>query len=328
MKSLQYGLVSMEGLSELGAVTMIHGGAGPISKSMERSQEGYLASLATLEALRIDAQKREANPVTPYLRAKTARVLSLAEAQTLQGVISLEASPAFNAGRGSALQVDGVCRVSAAAMESRRCRLSAVVNAQRVCHPSVLALCLQDLQHGVRDSEGAALLMRDLGIPLEDPVTPYQFEKWSQRRIAQLTGVVPTAGETGTVGSVSCDSEGQLSAMTSTGGIGFEAVGRVGDVPTIAGTYCTRRTAVSCTGYGEEIVSHAVAARLAVRLEDSSNPEFALEQTINEALAANLRYAFICVHKLARGVLWARGATTEHFAWGVMNSDGISFSNE
>lgn len=328
MKSLQYGLVSMEGLSNLGAVTMIHGGAGPISKNMERSQAGYLASLAALESLRSSAQERLVNPVMPYGQLMTARVLSLAEAQTLEAVLSLEASPAFNAGRGAALQADGVCRVSAAAMESRRRRLSAVINAQRICHPSVLALVLQDGQHGVRDTEGVALLMRDLGIPLEDPVTPYQFQRWSQQRGEQLTGGIPAVGETGTVGSVSCDSEGHLAAMTSTGGIGFEAVGRVGDVPTIAGTYCTQLTAVSCTGYGEEIVSHAVAARLAVRLEDSCNPEFALEQTINEALAANLRYAFICVHKLARGVLWARGATTEHFAWGVMNGDGISFSNE
>lgn len=54
----------------------------------------------------------------------------------------------------------------------------------------------------------------------------------------------------GTVGAVALDSNGNLAAATSTGGMTNKKFGRIGDSPMIgSGTYANNDTcAVSCTG--------------------------------------------------------------------------------
>src|SRR5439155_16695900 len=78
----------------------------------------------------------------------------------------------------------------------------------------------------------------------------------------------------GTVGAVACDSQGNLAAGTSTGGITYVRAGRVGDSPIIgAGTYAENETcAVSCTGKGELFIRHAVAHDLAARMKYLKRP--------------------------------------------------------
>ena len=72
----------------------------------------------------------------------------------------------------------------------------------------------------------------------------------------------------GTVGAVACDSQGNLAAATSTGGMTNKQFGRIGDTPIIgAGTYADNKTcAVSCTGHGEffmiGVTAYDVAARM------------------------------------------------------------------
>ena len=65
----------------------------------------------------------------------------------------------------------------------------------------------------------------------------------------------------GTVGAVACDSQGNIAAATSTGGMTNKRFGRVGDSPIIgAGNYANNRTcAVSCTGSGEYFIRGVVA---------------------------------------------------------------------
>lgn len=341
--------VKTDVLSATGAVTLVHGGAGPITPDMERSLNARQAGLSLVGALGAsslgESVTLEGAP-NYFSKVIIGQSLSRAERIVLGAVLQLEASPYFNAGRGGALQRDGQCRVTAAAMDSVRRRLSGVINVEGIVHPSLLACYLQREDHGLLDAMGATRLLRHLAIPYEDAVTPYQFEVWSSKRRAALVGSDVVADGTGTVGSVCCDAEGRLAAMTSTGGVGFENVGRVGDVPSVAGTYCTERTAVSCTGYGEQIVSHAVAARLAVRLEDaarhvvkgnteegeSSHPPdpyvVALQLTLDEASRSGLKFAFICVHLHPLGVLWARGMTTERCAWGYAVGPDRNFVNE
>ena len=73
----------------------------------------------------------------------------------------------------------------------------------------------------------------------------------------------------GTVGAVACDSQGNLAAGTSTGGITYVRPGRVGDSPIIgAGTYADNETcAVSCTGKGELFIRHTAASDIAARIK-------------------------------------------------------------
>lgn len=321
MGNLRFGYVRQDILFRSGAVTLIHGGAGPISREMELSVRAQQDAQATLESLRDLSTQRNSVLETPYGNAYDVfgdAHLTLAEAIAHQGIWRLEASPAFNAGFGSALQADGRCRLTAAVMESTRRRLSAVINVQGVCHPSALAAALQYRQHGVRDAEGSVHLARELRIPLENPETPLQKERWRKWDQERHDPRAPAFQErSGTAGVVSCDAEGALCAITSTGGVGYEAPGRVGDVPTVAGTYCTHRTAVSCTGFGEQIMSAALAARLSVRLEDGQAPEDCLMRTLEEGESAGFQFAFICLHKTPDGVLWAKGSTTRHCVWGL-----------
>ncbi|HEX8639097.1 MAG TPA: isoaspartyl peptidase/L-asparaginase [Pyrinomonadaceae bacterium] len=73
----------------------------------------------------------------------------------------------------------------------------------------------------------------------------------------------------GTVGAVACDSEGNLAAATSTGGMTNKKFGRVGDTPIIgAGTYADNATcAVSCTGHGEYFMLAQTAFDVAARMK-------------------------------------------------------------
>ncbi|TVR25914.1 MAG: beta-aspartyl-peptidase, partial [Balneolaceae bacterium] len=92
----------------------------------------------------------------------------------------------------------------------------------------------------------------------------------------------------GTVGAVAVDSEGNLAAATSTGGMTNKAWGRVGDSPLIgAGTYANNKTcAVSCTGYGEFFIRGVVAYDVSCLMEFGG---MSLEQAANEAIFKRLK---------------------------------------
>ena len=73
----------------------------------------------------------------------------------------------------------------------------------------------------------------------------------------------------GTVGCVALDSEGNLSAGTSTGGMTNKKWNRIGDAPIIgAGTYANNKTcAISATGWGEFFIRSVVAHDISALME-------------------------------------------------------------
>jgi len=74
-------------------------------------------------------------------------------------------------------------------------------------------------------------------------------------------------GNSGTVGAVALDAGGLLVAGTSTGGSANKKWGRIGDSPVIsAGTYAGSHCGVSCTGWGEYFIRHAVAHDIQARM--------------------------------------------------------------
>ncbi len=79
------------------------------------------------------------------------------------------------------------------------------------------------------------------------------------------------------------DQRGHLAVGTSTGGKGFERIGRVSDSATPAGNYANSLAAVSCTGIGEDILDEALAARIVVRVTDGLPLEAAFEKSFREA---------------------------------------------
>ncbi|HLN94954.1 MAG TPA: isoaspartyl peptidase/L-asparaginase, partial [Flavobacterium sp.] len=81
---------------------------------------------------------------------------------------------------------------------------------------------------------------------------------------------------------VALDKDGHLAAATSTGGKGFEIPGRISDSATVAGNYASPHCAVSLTGVGEDIVSGAVAAKIATRVTDGFSLQDACLKTFAE----------------------------------------------
>jgi L-asparaginase len=225
-----------------------------------------------------------------------------AVAAVVAAVTAMEADPQFNAGLGSKLQADGAARLSAAVMDGTAGRFGAVVNVQRIHHPTRLALQLLAREDRVLDATGADRLADECREPRQDPVTPTRLAQWRER-------ARPT---TGTVGAVARDVAGRLAAATSTGGRGGETVGRVSDSCTVAGNYADNLSAISCTGVGEEIVEAAVAARLAAWVGAGIPLRTACQRMEQELRARHRRCGFIAVDSAGT---WAAHWTTAVMAY-------------
>ncbi len=215
-----------------------------------------------------------------------------AETAVVRGCQLLEDEPRFNAGTGSVLQSDGQIRMSASLMSGSEQRFSGVINISRIKNPIDLALYLQDQSDRILSDHGAAELVRELKLPPHDPLTEIRLQEWIQERHGnfhrEMAGVVAekellTEAGRGTVGVVALDNEGRIAAGTSTGGKGFERIGRVSDSATPAGNYATHHAGISCTGIGEDILDECLAARIVVRVTDGMALQDAFQRSFLES---------------------------------------------
>lgn len=215
-----------------------------------------------------------------------------ATAAVVRGCRLLEDDPRFNAGTGSVLQSDGQIRMSASLMNGAMQRFSGVINVSRVQNPVLLAESLQASDDRVLSDYGSAELLRELQFPIYNPLTDIRLQEWMQERdenfVKEAAGVVAEkalvdseAGR-GTIGVVAIDSQGNLAAGTSTGGKGFERIGRVSDSAMPAGNYATNQAAISCTGIGEDIIDECLAAKIVIRVTDGLSLLQAFEKSFVE----------------------------------------------
>lgn len=252
------------------AKVIIHGGAGP-----SLQDKGGLIPVR-------ESLHRVVVQVTQALEQGAAAM----EAVVL-GCRLLEDDPRFNAGTGSVLQSDGQIRMSASVMDGSQQRLSGVINVSRVKNPIDLAQWLQNSGDRLLSDIGAAELARELQIPVYQPLTDQRLHEWLEERKGNfqtaMAGVVTEDAGRGTIGVVVRDQFGQLAVGTSTGGKGFERIGRVSDSATPAGNYANSLAAVSCTGIGEDILDEALASRIVVRVTDGFSLEAAFAKSFQEA---------------------------------------------
>ena len=188
----------------------------------------------------------------------------------------LENDPLFNAGTGSQIQSDGIVRMSASVMDGSTQRFGGVINLQNVQNPIRVAEKLLSYDDRVLGGDGALAFARRLGFENYDPRT--------EQRKAEYEAKLASRG-TGTVGCVALDASGALAAATSTGGKGFEMVGRISDSATVAGNYANASCGVSCTGVGEDIVSAALATKIVTRVTDGMPIVAAFQKSFNELKA-------------------------------------------
>jgi beta-aspartyl-peptidase (threonine type) len=231
----------------------IHGGSGTINRT-EITPDQEKAFREGLEAT-LDAGYK--------ILAQGGSALDAVE----QAVRSLEDNELFNAGKGAVFSATGKHELDASIMCGQSLKAGAIAGVTNIRNPISLARAVMEQSENVfLVGSGAEDFARDQKLPVEPDdyfFTELRFQQLKEAQQANKTQLDHSKRNTGkgTVGAVALDSEGNLAAATSTGGLTNKKYGRVGDTPVIgAGTYANNQTcAVSCTGYGEFFIRSVVA---------------------------------------------------------------------
>jgi L-asparaginase / beta-aspartyl-peptidase len=190
-------------------------------------------------------------------------------------LVIMEDSPLFNAGKGAVFNHEGEIELDASIMDGATLAAGAVAGVRHVKNPVLLArIVMEKSKHVFLVGEGAEAFAAANGVALVDEA---YFQ--TERRRKELERVKNTGARAldveyepetkyGTVGAVALDSNGNLAAATSTGGLTNKAWGRVGDSPIIgAGTYANKFCAVSGTGDGEFFIRTTAARTICAEVE-------------------------------------------------------------
>lgn len=208
-------------------------------------------------------------------------------------VVHLEDICRFNAGTGAHVRLDGKTVQMDAAVMTSDGQFAAVAAVERVRNPVLVAREVLRTPHRLLVGEGATRFAHRLGFDDESPICAEAVMAYRRRFSQLLRGTAGGGYDTfdwraawnypseppsevrkveavplferplqpsDTVGSVVRAADGTFAVALSTGGTGFTLLGRVGDVPIYAcGAYAGPAGAVACTGFGEEIIRHAMA---------------------------------------------------------------------
>lgn len=249
----------------------MHGGAGLIRARGGEVAETYRRGLADAARAGRDALARGESALAAVVAA----------------VKLMEASGAFNAGRGACLDEAGRATLDAALMRGADRAAGAVGALTATLHPTDVCLdLLQEGRHVLLVGEGADARARRLQLPPLPPPTPELVATWNKLRAAEAGQGKPEdlgsvgrpddegrgdqgrgarEGKSDTVGAVAVDAQGRVAAAVTTGGLWLKARGRVGDsgVPGAGLFACDELgAAASCTGIGERMM-RALMAKLA-----------------------------------------------------------------
>ncbi|KAL6230157.1 nucleophile aminohydrolase [Aspergillus navahoensis] len=193
-------------------------------------------------------------------------------------VSALEDYPQFNAGKGSALNIDGYHELEAAVIDGRSCRYRAAGGLQRTKNPIKLA-------HRMLELEAPALVVGTAADDLAETngleMVDNSYFTTDSRRFYWESKANRRLEDHGTVGAVALDIHGKLAAANSTGGLTFKHRGRLGDTAIVgAGIYADDQVAVVCSGSGDAILQATVAGRAAAAARSGTGLDEAIESAI------------------------------------------------
>ncbi|MBU4569344.1 MAG: isoaspartyl peptidase/L-asparaginase, partial [Alphaproteobacteria bacterium] len=229
-------------------------------------------------------------------------------------VLVMEDNPLFNAGHGAVFTADARHELDAAIMDGRDRNAGAVAGVMRVKNPIKAARAVMDKsEHVMFAGTGADAFAEAQGLDMVD--NTYFDTDWRRQALERvLEDRARTAADRhGTVGAVAIDTNGNLAAATTTGGMTAKAAGRVGDTPLIgAATYAENGVcAVSATGHGEYFIRVGVAKTICDRVKLAGEPI---------AIAAGIALDEVATLGGDGGVIVIDGAGTPAF---VFNSAGM-----
>lgn len=264
----------------------IHGGAGTILKKTMTPE---------LENVYLQGLKDALNAGYKILQKKGTAVAAVVAATR-----ALEDNILFNAGRGSVFTKKGLHEMDAAIMDGKDRSAGAVAGVKNIRNPIQLAaevMLRSDHVFLSGDGAGEFALKQKLAMePDEYFFSEFRYQQWKKMRdkegyaldhSQQQVEELMKNKKFGTVGAVACDSNGDIAAATSTGGMTNKKYGRIGDSPLIGcGTYANNITcAVSCTGHGEPFIRSVAAYDVSCLMEYKGlTLDEAMDEVVNRRL--------------------------------------------
>lgn len=263
---------------------LIHGGAGALSPGRYSAETEALYRAKLNEAL-----------LAGYaILENGGEALDAIEA----AIIIMEDSPLFNAGKGAVFTRNGKNELDASIMDGRQLNAGSVSRVRKVKNPILLARAvMENSVHVMFSGDGAEKFAEQQGLERVKPKYFYTDNRWrsykegvkaeKKARKAGKKANLPVDFKFGTVGAVALDSNGNLAAGTSTGGMTLKRWGRIGDAPIIgAGTFADNRScAVSSTGHGEFFMRLTIARDICAQVEYGNvSVEAAADNVIHERL--------------------------------------------
>jgi len=212
-------------------------------------------------------------------------------------VVEMENNPVFNAGTGATLNMAGYVEADAGIMDGATGRGAGVALLRHVKNPVRLARKILDsTDHALLAGSSAERLSAVFGLDRGNLRTPERVRQWKQARRYFRNRVIDgfsrnrkLISQTGTgwlgdtVGALAIDSEGNVAAADSTGGVFMKLPGRIGDSPILgAGLYADNNLgAATATGLGE-IAMRLVVSKMACDAMSSVAAQRAASWTVRE----------------------------------------------
>ena len=246
-------------------------------------------------------------------------------------VVAMEEDEAFDAGRGSFLNMDGRVQLDALMMEGATLRAGGVGCVEHIRNPIRAAKkVLTESPHVYFVATGAERFAQEHGIELcsndeliieREVLRLREAKKQSYLEMPDEFGPMRSSD---TVGAVALDRDGNIAAATSTGGTLNKAPGRVGDSSLIGcGCYADNRSAaVSTTGWGEPMMKLVLSKWAADRVEDGLAPQEAAQRALYYLKARLNGHGGIIIVD-ARGRI-GLAHNTPRMAWSLTTKDGVS----
>jgi N4-(beta-N-acetylglucosaminyl)-L-asparaginase len=188
----------------------------------------------------------------------------------ITGVNIVEDDPEdTSVGLGGLPNEEGTVELDAAVMHGPTHKAGAVASLQKIRNPSKVAkLVMEQSDHVLLVGEGALRFARAHGFPEEDLLTEKARKIWLywKQSMSERDDWIPPPYDdldpdvkklfrrpTGTIHCAAMNANGDISCVTSTSGLAFKIIGRVGDSPIIGAGLYVDNAIGSCgsTGRGE-----------------------------------------------------------------------------
>ena len=229
-------------------------------------------------------------------------------------VVILEDDPLFNAGRGSALTIDGDVECDASVMCGDG-RAGAVGALRGVQNPIQLArLVMEKTPHVLLVAGGAQEFAVSQGFPKRPLLTDAAraaWKKWLETADykpqinVERNGTPGSARNHDTLGILALDAHGTLAGACTTSGMAWKLHGRVGDSPIVgAGLYVDGEVgAATASGVGEEMIRNAASFLVVELMRQGRSPtdacREAIERVVHKRPAASktLQVCFLAMNR-------------------------------